>query len=149
MFNPTQVARQIIATTKLTDPDDIAQAVFDRTPEDQLKEAYLGVLRQSAREAIRLENIAANEPPRSTPNRSSRVASIAQSHLSYYDQRVYANGDWKLLGDCTLSDVLDLVTQRQKVAQQNMMKAKEFEQLADRMERAGAKVARELEGIAA
>lgn len=149
MFNPTQIARQIIATTQLTDPDGIAQAVFDRTPEDQLKEAYLGVLRQSAREAIRLENMAANEPPRSTPNRSSRVASIAQSHLSYYDQRVYANGDWKLLGDCTLSDVLDLVTQRQKVAQQNMMKAKEFEQLADRMERAGAKVARELEGIAA
>lgn len=149
MFNPTQVARQVIATTKLTDPDDIAQAVFDRTPKDQLKETYLGVLRQSAREAIRLENMAANEPPRSTPNRSSRVASIAQSHLSYYDQRVYANGDWKLLGDCTLADVLDLAAQRQQIAQQNMMKAKEFEQLADRMERAGAKVARELQEIAA
>ena len=149
MFNPTQVARHIITTTKLTSPDDIAQAVFDRTPEGQLKEAYLGVLRQSAREAIRLENIAANEPPRSTPNRSSRVASIAQSHLSYYDQRVYANGDWKLLGDCTLADVLDLAAQRQQIAQQNMMKAKEFEQLADRMERAGAKVARELQEIAA
>lgn len=149
MFNPTQVARQVINTTNLTDPDDIAQAVFDRTPEDQLKEAYLGVLRQSAREAIRLENMAANEPVRTTPNKSSRVASIARSHTSYYDQRVFANGDWKLLGDCTLADVLDLVTQRQKFAQQNMMKAKEFEQLADRMERAGAKVARELEGIAA
>ena len=149
MFNPTQIARHIIATTQLTDPDDIAQAVFDRTPEDQLKEAYLGVLRQSAREAIRLENMVANEPARATPNKSSRVASIARSHLSYYDQRVYANGDWKLLGDCTLADVLDLASQRQQIAHQNMMKAKEFEQLADRMERTGAKVARELEGIAA
>ena len=149
MFNPTQVARHVIATTKLTDPDDIAQAVFDRTPEDQIKDAYLGVLRQSAREAIRLENMTANEPVRTVPNRSSRVASISKAHTSYYDQRVFANGAWKLLGDCTLADVLDLASQRQQIAQQNMMKAKEFEQLAERMERAGVTVARELQEIAA
>ncbi|GAA0200141.1 hypothetical protein [Glutamicibacter creatinolyticus] len=148
-FQPVKVARQIIATTSLTDPEDIALAVLDRTPDSELRAAYLQVLRGAVRTAIHMENMVASTVTPVVPNRSSRVAAIRESHISYYDQRVFASGEWKMLGECTVDDVLDLAAQRREVAERNSAKAAEFEQLAARMTAAGVAVARDLEEVAA
>lgn len=150
-FNPLSVARQIIAETSLTDPDDIAAQIYDRTPKKALAETYKGLLRHTAREAIRTANMDASTPPpvRTEPNRSSRVAAIRSTHISYFDQRVFAAGEWKLLRNCSHSDVLDLAAQRHDAARRNSAKAAEFEALADRMKRAGVEFAGQLEQEAA
>lgn len=150
-FDPHATARQIIADTNLTDPTDIADAVYDRTPADAVHEAYRHILRNTAREAIRTANMQASAPlePRRTPNRSSRVAAIKRTHVAYFDQRVFANGDWKLLRDCTREDVLDLAAQRQEIADRNAAKAAEFESIHERMVSANVNIVGDLETLEA
>lgn len=149
------MARQVVATTDLTNPDDIADAVYERTPEDAIHDAYRLILRNTAREAIHQTNMSASavpapqSEPRRQPNKSSKVAAIKDSHTNYYDQRVFANGDWKLLRHCTREDVLDLAAHRQAIADRNTAKAAEFHAIHDRMVRAGVEFAGDLEQEAA
>lgn len=144
-FNPLAAARQIITETNLTDPDEVAEEVYRRTPDDALTAAYRLILRNTAREAIRTNNMAASVPPRTMPNRSGKVAAIKASHTGYFDQRVFANGDWKLLRHCTRADVLDLAQQRQEIADRNLAKVAEFTALAEQMKQSGAQYAGDLE----
>lgn len=143
MFDPHSTARQVLTTTNLTDPADIADAVFDRTPEAAIRDAYRHLLRRVALDAIRMDRMTANEAdpvvePRRAPNRSPKVAAIRARHSQYLAQRVFALGVWKQLGDCTLEDVLDLAAQRREVAAQNAAQAERFEALAARMRTSGA-----------
>lgn len=150
-FDPHATARQIITETNLTDPTEIADAVYDRTPEDAIHEAYRLILRNTAREAIRTANMQASSTPepRRNPNRSSRVAAIKRTHIAYFDQRVFANGNWKLLRDCTREDVLDLAAQRQEIADRNAAKDDEFRSIHDQMVTANVTVVGDLESLEA
>lgn len=150
-FDPLAAAQHVLATTRLADPDDIADAVADMTPRGALRSAYRLVLRSVAREAIRLTRMD-SEPVggvRRTPNRSGRVAAIREHHVEFFDRRVYAQGTWKLLGDCTREDVLDLAAQRRDAAARNAANADRFEALAEQMAAAGVSVVRELGRVAA
>lgn len=57
MFDPYKMARDVLASTSLVDPDDIAEAIFDRTPKRSVPAAYRLILRSVAREAIRLSRM--------------------------------------------------------------------------------------------
>lgn len=150
MFNPTHAARQVIADTSLTDPHDIAAAVFDMTPADQIADLYRTALVKIADEAIRFANMQARKPAIPVmPNKSSKVAAIRAAHIGYFDQRVNVSGEWKMLGDCTVPDLDVLIETRRNVAAKNNAIADEYAQLRDRMVKAGAKVARDVEMEAA
>lgn len=148
-FNPLTAARQVVAETDLASPEDIARRVFEMTPRDQMARAYLYCLRDICRLAIRsvrTDGVAERKPvkPMTTPPRpSSKVAAIRKAHVSYYERRVYAQGEWKMLGDCTLADVRDLAAQAQSKADANARRAAEWSALADRMERVGAATVRD------
>ena len=148
-FNPITAARQVVATTDLAAPEDIAQRVFEMTPRDQVDRAYLYCLRQICRLAIRsvrTDGEASRNPvrPMTTPPRpSSKVAAIRKAHMSYYERRVFAQGEWKMLGDCTVADVRDLATRSQAMADANARRAAEWTALADRMEREGLRTVRD------
>lgn len=162
MFNLTDSIRSVLATSRLADPADIAQIVFDRTPVEDMPDAYLQLLRSKVREISRLENIETRQQYRNgpvpsqqrdttgmqtttIPNGSAKVAAIRQVHNAYYDQRVHAKGQSKLLGDCTIDDVFDLAAQRRQMAQKNVAIAREFESLAEQMHAAGVTYARQLD----
>lgn len=147
-FDPLDTARDVLVSTKLTDPDAIADEVLSRTPRNGLRAAYRLLLRRLALDAIRFANMSASEPRR-TPNRSSKVAAIRNRHIDYFAQRVCANGEWKMLGDCTPEDVLDLAAQRREVAARNAAKAGEYEALHSQMIAAGVARARDLGEVAA
>lgn len=148
-FNPLTTARAVIEQTDLVDPDDIAAEVFRRTPKGDIDQLYRGLLRDVARSAIHKASMQVTaehrDQPRRSPNRSSKVAAIRAAHYSYYDQRVYASGEWKLLRNCTRDDVLDLAAQRQQAADQNAAKAEEFRALHAKMVTAGVTLAGELD----
>lgn len=142
-FNPRETAKSILATTDLADPDEIAEAIFRATPKGSIAGAYRALLRDVAREEIRFGRMA-DEPAARKPNNSSKVAAIRAGHEAFFAQRVYANGDWKLLGDCTVADVLDLAAQRREIAAKNLATAEKYEALAERMAHARATTVREL-----
>ena len=152
-FNPLIAARQVIAETDLTSPEDIARRVFEMTPRDQMARAYIYCLRHVCREAIRsvrntgewgTSPVSVKPDTAPAPARpSAKVAAIRKAHVSYYERRVYAQGEWKMLGDCTLADVRDLAVQAQSKADANARRAAEWTALADRMERVGAATVRD------
>lgn len=152
-FNPLDAAHDILVETRIADPDRIAELVFESTPKREIAQAYKLVLRRVVMDAIRLANMSAGRADCDavpTPvNSSSRLRAIRGHHIAKLDQRVLANGQWKLLGDCTYDDVMDLAAQRHAVATRNALKAAEFEKLAAQMLEFGAKTVRDLEAAAA
>lgn len=146
-FNPLATARNILIDTRETDPDVIADLIFKATPKRDIPALYRQQLRDVALDAIRFTRM--NNPEPTTPQQSSRLTAIRERHVAELDQRVYANGEWKLLGDCTVEDVLDLAAQRHEIAARNTAKAAEFEKLAARMAEFGARTVRDLEAAAA
>ena len=152
-FNPFTAARQVIAETDLAAPEDIARRVFEMTPRDQMARAYLYCLRNVCRMALssvrttgQWDTSPASVKPDTAPTParpSAKVAAIRKAHVSYYERRVYAQGEWKMLGDCTLADVRDLAAQAQSKADANARRAAEWSALADRMERVGAETVRD------
>ena len=152
-FNPFTAARQVIAETDLASPEDVARRVFEMTPRDQMARAYLYCLRNVCRMALssvrttgQWDTSPASVKPDTAPTPprpSSKVAAIRKAHVSYYERRVYAQGEWKMLGDCTLADVRDLAAQAQSKADANARRAAEWSALADRMERVGAATVRD------
>lgn len=148
-FNPLEAAHKVLLDTRIADPDQIAELVFQATPKRLMAHAYRSLLRGVAREAIRLANMSAGEENDVAPQPSSRLRAIRAQHLAELDQRVFANGEWKLLGDCTIPDFLDLAAQRRQIAAKNTAKAEQYEKIAARMAEYGAETYRELEGAAA
>ena len=141
-FSPLETARQILATTDLTDPDDIADAIYEATPKTAIPAAYHLMLRSVARDAIRLSRMGDHPnndaEPRRVPATSSKVTAIRAWYTTENRQRVYANGTWQMLGDCTHADILDLAVQRRTSADRNNAQAERFEKLAAEMAEKGA-----------
>lgn len=149
-FDPYQVARGVLATTDLCDPADIAEAIFKQTPKDKIAGAYKVMLRAVARDTIRSVRVDGEFfKEQAGPSRSSKVAGIRAHHFDFFGQRVFANNEWKLLGDCTRADVRDLAARRREVAAFNSAKADEFDELDARMAAAGVDVVRDLKRVAA
>ena len=80
-----------------------------------------------------------------TPKKSSKISAIKTHHDEYYSQRVFAQGQWKILGDCTLADVRDLAQQSQVRADQHARRAREWTDLAKKMEESGATTVKEVD----
>ena len=147
-FNPLNAAREVLRTTSLSDPADVAEAVFGLTPPEAIPEAYRSLLRNVAREAMRMERATSDdrEDTRRAPQPSAKVAAIRAMHDKWLRQRVCPNGDWKMLGDCTITDIQAIAEERREIAAKNEAVAKEFDTLADRMARQGVTYVRELDG---
>ena len=161
VFSPARAAREILDTTDLTDLDDIAEKIYAATPPDEIPHAYRALLREVAREAIRLgrmrEPEADAECPEGTPledclpaarrfpQPSSRVRGIRAQHEAWLRQRVNVENGWKMLGDCTVREVLFIAAQRRDAATRNAAVAAEFEDLAERMRLAGVEYVRDLD----
>lgn len=145
-FNPATAVRELLVTTSLVDPDEIADIVFQQTPEAAWPSLYRAMLRDLVCDVMRATR--SPNAPTFAPAGKSRMRAAAQQ-LGYCDTRIWARGTWKSLGDCTREDILDLVTQRTNAANWNLAKAAEWAQLADRMAAAGVTTVRQLEAIAA
>ena len=166
-FDPRAHARDILATTDLADPDEIAQMVFEATPKRQMPDLYRTLLREVVMEAIRFQRAESLRPDRDAPtdsdrgqvhsdaqnmaapvapapraNPSSRIAAIRGE----FAQRVRTGDGYKLLRDCTLAEVLEQAALRRTVAAKNEAVAKWYDDLAARMEAAGVDIVGDLEG---
>jgi hypothetical protein len=155
-FDPYLVARDVLATTDLADPSDIAEEIFNRTPKREIAGAYRMILRTMARVELgrmRMNGSAQDQTvgdqTGAQPARSSKVAGIRQYFSDTYEQRVCAFEKWKMLLDCTREDVLDLAAQSLKAANQNLAKHEKWQALADQMLADGAVTVRDLKDVAA
>jgi hypothetical protein len=84
------------------------------------------------------------------PVGSARWDNVAQLHadgsLTLLRQRVFAQGSWKFLGDCSRDDVGDLVAVREADAQAVLAVAARYKNLRAAMDRRNAGVVSDLPG---
>lgn len=140
-FSLPALVREVIATTDLTSPRDVAAKVAESVPSRELR----GALAEALASYVRVE-FHRDRPPLSTAptvptaNRSAKVASIRQHAESWrrtLQSRLCAAGEWLLLKDCSYEHLTVLATERRRAAAENVAAAEMYERFAEAVESAG------------
>ena len=150
----TNALREALNTTTLTDPDDLAHEVIDilgpERLDDAAEEALIYWVRSHtsrSRQGVPDELLVDTGTPasfRPAPNRSAKVAGIRDWWSSFITERVNVDGEWKLMGDCTVPDVEALAAARREIASKNLAHADRYAALADRMRAEGVATVQDL-----
>lgn len=142
-FSLIDLIRRVIAETDLAMPEDIAAKVGEMVPPKQLRAALAEALPHIVR--IELTRDRGRGTVRRAPNPSSKVAAIRQ-HLDAWRKRLrdriaVGDGEWKMLADCTATDLRTAASQRRAFAAGALSAAEEFELLAGKADdRAAARI---------
>lgn len=132
-----KIVCQVLDTTSITDPAEVALKVAEVVPAKELRAALAEALAHyvaTVNQQRRMGNpILRGEEP-SKPVRSQKVAGIAAWHAAALADRVsVAGGGWKVLGDCTYEDLMFNAEMRRDLARRNAVKADQYEALARRL----------------
>lgn len=131
--DPYRVAADVIASLSLAD----ARAALAATLPSYVRD----VIRDQRRGRVRVASPAAAP----TSARWDNVAELhASGELTLLRQRVFAQGAWKFLGDCTREDVQAIAEDRDVLAAENAAAADRYRRLRAAMGRRKATVVRDL-----
>lgn len=136
-FDLRTLVGEVLAETNLTEPADIAAEVARRTPKVHLRAAYETALTGYVRvinNAHRRENTILKPRPAS---RSAKVSAIRDQWQAALRDRVHTGDGWKLLGECTYSDLMAAAKRRRELADRNLAMADRYEALAQQLLAAG------------
>ena len=143
-LNLRGLTRDVLRTSTLADPSDIADEVYRRIGEDQLRAALRDALRVFVRQVISEERSHTTIRPESA-SPSAKVAAIRDYWQRSLRDRVHASAsEWKLLGDCSAADLDFAAAERQEQAERNAAKARQYRMLARLVEEHGAARVRDL-----
>lgn len=136
----------ILATTRLTDPGDIAKAVLEQLDADEYVAAVEEMLREFVRQIIHKERtryIEAEPDPTESNGTSFRTSWRRRGvkeqweHLQRNREYLPSRGTWILLGDATKADLLEMAEYREAIARANKAKASEYRAWATAVESGG------------
>lgn len=151
-FNLRALVREVLRSSTMADPGDVADEVMRRIPEKLTRDALTQVLRDVVRQVMGEErssngaSTAADESPalriastdeesdesiRSrVPNRSWKRVGIADGWQKRLTDRIHVGAsarDWKLLKACTYDDLLFAATERRGIADSNAAAARQYD----------------------
>jgi hypothetical protein len=149
-YDIRNAVRQAIEETDLAQPEDIAAKVTENVPSKHLRQVLEEVLRDYVRielgrqrrnvaQPVPLAEPGAILPSKahsiSTPG-SAKVRAIRDAAPRWLATRVHVGcSTWKSLGDCTYEDLTFLVSERLGNAEQLRLKANQYQQLANLVQR--------------
>lgn len=154
MWDLTRAINQVLNTSNLTDPREIAEKIADDVPATilraVLREALVHNVRafitqHRARDAEDVGSVASLQPKRvPASNRSAKVAAIREAAPRWLQDRISTRDGWKFIADCTVADMRHAADQRRRIAGQIERAATRFDALADQMERCNVSYVRDL-----
>lgn len=148
-FNLRATVCDVLAATDEADPGVIAGMVTAQIGQEQRDAALTQAMRLFVRQMIS-ETRAANRPANVLPisrrtNRSAKVTAIRDGWQRRLRDRVHVGEtEWKMLGDCTYADLVFVASERQKMADRNQARAREYRAMADAVADAGVETFRDL-----
>lgn len=160
-----KIFNEVLEETDLTDPHSIADEMERRiTPEDKdqilhetvhqyavnsVSDSRKGVppelLEGMAPPQVRAPAKLTPVHPRPTAVRSAKVAGVRDWWTSFVNERVQVNGEYKLMGACTVPDIEIMVLDRRDRAARLSAHADKFEALAAQMRATGAVTVKDLD----
>jgi hypothetical protein len=156
-FNLRQLIREVLRSSTMADPGDVATEVMRRIPARMIKTALTQVLRDVVRQvmseergknsgaatvvetppppALRiaqptLDDESSTPPPKPVPNRSWKRQAISDGWQKRLTDRIHVGQnarDWKLLRACTYEDLLFAATERRSLADSNAAVARQYD----------------------
>jgi len=149
--------RNVLDTTDLTDPGDIADKVAKSIPAKALRDVVRMMLRSYVRQ-VNNERRTYSPPNFSTggqrrsdaqvniaAGRSAKVQAIRDGWQAQLDNRVHVGqSEWKFLGDCTYDNLYALAAERETHAAKNASWARYYRSLAGLLTEHGVETVRDL-----
>lgn len=147
-FNIRHLVREVLRSSTMADPADVADEVMRRIPSKMIRTALVQVLRDVVRQVMGDErqrtapNTAPSEPAglriapggeepkKPVPNRSWKRSGVADGWQKRLTDRVHVGPgarDWKLLRACTYEDLLFAATERRGIADSNAAAARRYD----------------------
>lgn len=146
-FNLRALVREVMNTSTLKTPDEIAAEVAKRIPKAKTAEALHQSLRTFARQVISEERPhgfrGVTSPVSST--RSAKVAGIRDGWQKKLRARYHiGDGAYEFLGDCTAENLIFIATDLDEQAARKQARARGFRRLAEALDEHGAERVRDL-----
>lgn len=128
-FNLRQVIREVLRSSTMADPGQVADEVMRRIPTKMIKAALTQVLRDVVRQVMSEERGAHRGlTPTAGPTRSAKVSGIRDGWQKRLRDRVHVGAsEWKLLGSCTYDDLLFAASERREIAESNAAMARQYD----------------------
>lgn len=124
----TEYLRQVLATTKLSDPRSIAAEMLNRIPEESRADALAEVLApwvQTAMSRRRMLN-----PVPISGSGSAKVDAVRSDWQARLNTPLNVGGEWKRLADCTADDLHQVAADLRVMADRLTSKADYYDDLA-------------------
>ncbi len=157
---PAVVIRDLIRSVakrrRRAQPNEIARLVAEKTPQHMLFDCYVDVLqdrvadqmrrdRNDMLNSIRKARETAGAGPRGPRPVSANVAAIrAINWDDFFLQRIHTSDGWKQIGDCSADDLKYYATGLRSHAENTILHAEFYEDLAQRIRKAKVATARDL-----
>lgn len=145
-FDIHELIREVIDTSGLADPGEIADAVMDKIGDSDLRTALHSVLRAAVREIFRGHRDSVLAASRAGVSRANQVRDWYVQTLQVRLHVGDSDGApvWALFGDCSQAELEFVVNERREVARANALQAKRYEAVQSRMKAKRAKFVRDL-----
>jgi hypothetical protein len=149
-FNLRATIREVVESSGLTDPGDIAAKVAENVPQKLLRTVLADALRDVVR--IELHSYTSWRRPEPEPNHGRSPSGSRSAKVAAY--RVWARilrkpvavegNEWKAFGECGPEDLSFLAQDRRQNAAESLAAAERFEKYAAALEEAGAETVADL-----
>jgi len=123
---------EVLASTPLSDPREIAAKVLERLPESDYREALEVVLPSYVVKVFSQARLLTSVPMpvRSGHVGSPMVAMVRNAWATRLATPLLVGDDWKTLGECTALDLKLVAESLRENADKSLMKASYYEQIA-------------------
>lgn len=131
-FNLRALVRDVLESSTLADPTDVANEVMRRIPKSSQRAALVQALRAFVRQVISEQrmSIRITDGQPTLPVVGSAKVAARREWAQALRLRVAGLDGWKSLADCTYADLLHAAKERREQARRNSAKARQYELLA-------------------
>jgi hypothetical protein len=128
------VVRHEMDSTKTADLEVLTENVLRRViEEDKLEEAFSESIRHYVAARVGVSRVDALQPQAEGSSRWQKSAEAISHYRDIMRERMFVNGEWKFLGDCTRDDVLAVAADRAERARTMAITAENYQRRADLM----------------
>lgn len=131
------IAREILDTSLLVEPRDLAAELMARLSPDDYAAALAQALPVFMRQVLSEDRRGRTFGSSTNFNGSPKVAAVRNGWQRALRQRIKTGDGMKFLGDCTIADLLAAAELRDEMARRNASKATQYRSLAGELMDAG------------